>query len=64
MNTANNIQNSHYLICVSNFVETVLYYNENNMKIVLCDFNPLNPELNPICYLFAGIIRSSPFSPR
>jgi len=28
-----------------------------------CVFNPLNAELNPICYLM-GIIRSSPFSPR
>ena len=26
-------------------------------------FNPLNAELNPICYLLA-LLRSSPFSPR
>ena len=32
-----------------------------NAEIVPC-INPLKPELNPI--LFAGIIKSSPFSPR
>jgi len=26
--------------------------------------NPLNDKLNPICHLLAGIIRSSPYSPR
>jgi len=40
-----------------------IHFPKHYIKILLGDFNPLKPELKSHL-LFAGIIRSSPFSPR
>jgi len=29
------------------------FYKEISKRGIICDINPLNPELNPICYLLA-----------
>ena len=51
-------------IPVSAFLLT-LHVKQNVEEVITFRFfNPLNAELNPFCYLLAGIIRSSPFSPR
>ena len=49
-------------LCIHPYVLRLSFVSRK-LTLIAETLNPLNPELNPICYLFARII-SSPFSPR